>query len=168
MTGSYLDFGDIEGKGDVSNPRICAGTQSAKLPTPTRRIPAGTRPGGNELLITPILAQTAQSHREIRHGNVVAESNPRASIPSLERRGAGSWPSGTALACGRARNSCANDRGNCRLTAGYATQKCPSAAASHKRWPRHRVLRLRTIPRYVKDPRAENGLRDCSISLMIS
>jgi hypothetical protein len=32
-------------------------------------------------------AQTAQSHREIRHGNVVAESNPRASIPSLERRG---------------------------------------------------------------------------------
>ena len=27
-------------------------------------------------------------------------------------------------------------------------------------WLRHRVLRLRTIPRYVKDPRAENGLRE--------
>jgi hypothetical protein len=41
--------------------------------------------------------------------------------------------SGTALACGRARNSCANDRGNSRLTAGHVSQNSPSAAASHKR-----------------------------------
>ena len=27
-------------------------------------------------------------------------------------------------------------------------------------WLRYRVLRLRTILRYVKDPRAENGLRE--------
>ena len=27
-------------------------------------------------------------------------------------------------------------------------------------WLRHRVLRLRTILRYAKDPRAENGLRE--------